>query len=66
MLEARLGRPVRRSYSDAARRGDHICYISKLAKLTTHFPQWKITRSLDTIVDEILEAEIIKERGGGA
>ncbi len=62
MLETRLGRPVRWRYTDAPRRGDHICYISNLAKFQTHFPQWKITRSLDTIVDEILEAEAKKER----
>jgi CDP-paratose 2-epimerase len=66
MLETRLGRPVRWRYTDAARRGDHICYISNLAKLRAHFPQWKITRSLDLIVDEILESEIFKESRGGA
>ena len=66
MLEARLGRAVRWRYADAARRGDHICYISNLAKLRAHFPHWKITRSLDMIVDEIFEAEVVKERRGGA
>jgi len=66
MLEARLGRSVRWRYTDAARRGDHICYISNLGKLRAHFPQWKITRSLEMIVDEILEAEAAEEHRGGA
>jgi CDP-paratose 2-epimerase len=66
MLEARLGRPVRWRYADSPRRGDHICYISNLAKLRAHFPQWKITRNLDMIVDEILEAEVSGERRAGA
>jgi len=61
LLEDRLGRPVRWHYSDNNRRGDHICYISDLRKLKRHFPGWKITRSLDDILDEILEAELAKD-----
>ena len=37
MLEDRLGRPVRWEYDEQNRRGDHICYISDLAKLQSHF-----------------------------
>jgi len=66
MLEARLGGAVRWRYTDTARRGDHICYISNLAKLRAHFPHWKITRSLGMIIDEIVEAESAKERGASA
>jgi len=58
MLENRLGRPVRWRYVEDARRGDHICYISDLRKLREHFPDWRLTRSLDHIIDEILEAEL--------
>jgi CDP-paratose 2-epimerase len=58
MIEERLGRPMRRTYVDQARRGDHICYISDLRKLHADFPTWRITRSLDQILDEILEAEL--------
>lgn len=60
MLEQRLGRPVRWRYDDANRRGDHICYISDLRKLRTHYPGWAPTRNLDQIVDEILESEMAK------
>jgi CDP-paratose 2-epimerase len=41
-------------YVDAPRRGDHICYISNLAKLRSHFPGWDITISLQTILEEII------------
>jgi CDP-paratose 2-epimerase len=58
MLEARLGRPVRWHYDESSRRGDHICYISDLRKLKSHFPDWRITRDLESIIDEILEAEV--------
>ena len=57
MLEERLGRKVRHRYVDQNRTGDHICYISNLTKLQTHFPSWSITRSLDSIVDEMIAAE---------
>ena len=58
MLEDRLGRPVKWRYDETNRRGDHICYISDLAKMKSHFPQWSITRSLDSIVDELVEFEL--------
>jgi len=40
-------------YTDENREGDHICYISNLAKACTHYPEWNITRSLNDIVAEI-------------
>jgi CDP-paratose 2-epimerase len=58
MLEARLGRPVRWTYDPTNRVGDHICYISDLSKLREHFPDWRLTRPLDAIVDEILDNEL--------
>ena len=65
MLEHRLGREVRREYDAQNRTGDHICYISDLAKLKAHYPGWKITRSLDQIMDEVLEAELAAARERG-
>jgi CDP-paratose 2-epimerase len=58
MLEHRLGRRIRWQYDEQNRRGDHICYISDLGKLKSHFPTWSITRRLDDIVDEMLEFEL--------
>jgi CDP-paratose 2-epimerase len=54
-LEQALGRPIPRAYEDRPRVGDHICYISNLGKLRAHYPGWEITRSLDAIVDEVLQ-----------
>lgn len=44
-------------YVDQNRIGDHICYISDLTKLTSHFPEWSITRSLPSIFEEMILAE---------
>jgi CDP-paratose 2-epimerase len=57
MLESRLGRRLPFAYEDTNRRGDHICYVSDLRKFKSHFPAWRITRPLDTIMDEIVEFE---------
>lgn len=57
MLEAKLGRPVRWSYDEQNRRGDHICYITDLRKFQSHYPEWNLTYSLDTILDEMIAAQ---------
>jgi CDP-paratose 2-epimerase len=49
-LEDLLGKKVEWSYSETARAGDHICYISDLTKFQSHFPDWQITVSLDDIL----------------
>lgn len=50
------GKPMRYEYQERNREGDHICYISNLQKLYSHYPQWKITRSLEHIYAEIIES----------
>jgi CDP-paratose 2-epimerase len=63
-IEDRLGRSVDYSYDEQNRVGDHICYISDIRKLAADYPDWEITRSLDDIFDEMIEAEL--ERGSNA
>jgi CDP-paratose 2-epimerase len=54
---ALVGRPMQWSYREQARRGDHLCYISDIRKLRTHYPRWSITRPLDRIFQEMVRAE---------
>ncbi len=56
--EAATGRTLATEYIDTPRAGDHICYITNLAKLRSHFPGWDVTRSLDAIVEEIAAAPL--------
>lgn len=51
------GRKLDWRYVNEARKGDHICYISNLSKLKTHYPGWSVTRGLDSILDEMVAAE---------
>ena len=56
LAEQVSGQPMRYEYYDQNRKGDHICYISNLAKLKAHYPGWDITRDLSTIFEEIYAA----------
>lgn len=42
-------------YVDENRVGDHICYISNLSKMRTHYPAWNITISLEETIRQIVE-----------
>lgn len=53
-VEAITGNKMGYEYIDQNREGDHICYISNLAKLKSHYPNWDITKSLDDIFQEIV------------
>ncbi len=52
-IEALSGRKMNVEYVDENRVGDHICYISNLAKLKSHFPGWDVSVGLDRIFEEI-------------
>ncbi len=56
-IEALAGQKLQWTYEDTNRVGDHICYISNLARLRDHFPGWDITRRLDDILEEMVRAE---------
>ena len=43
-------------YVEENRIGDHICYISNLAKMKAHYPGWDITISLEETIRQIVDA----------
>ncbi len=55
-VEALTGKAMRHEYVPEHRSGDHICYITDLARFKSHYPGWEITRSLDDILAEIVAA----------
>jgi CDP-paratose 2-epimerase len=65
-VEALTGRKIHWTYSEHPRRGDHICYISNLAKLKKHYPAWSVTRNLDSTLDEMVAAERSRVEKEGA
>jgi CDP-paratose 2-epimerase len=52
-VEASSHKPMIYSYLEKSRVGDHICYISNLAKVKAHYPNWNVGKDLTTIISEI-------------
>jgi CDP-paratose 2-epimerase len=55
LLGSLTSRPQRHTFVDEPRRGDHVCYYSDLRKITAHYPEWGITRSLQETVAAIVD-----------
>jgi CDP-paratose 2-epimerase len=53
LIEAITGKRMNYEYVEKNREGDHICYISDLSKLKSHYPAWDITVTLDEIFRQI-------------
>jgi CDP-paratose 2-epimerase len=50
-----MGRPIRVSYTDAARVGDHIWWISNTNKFRMDYPAWQPKRGIHDILEELAE-----------
>ena len=44
-------------YDERNRKGDHICYISNMAKFREHYPGWSLSRRVGDIVEEMVSFE---------
>ncbi len=53
-IDQMTGKKLNWKYVDENRKGDHICYISNLAKFRSHYPNWSITIGLDEILRQII------------
>ncbi len=59
------GKPMKYKYNEINRIGDHICYYSDLRKMESHYPDWDITKSLQTTFQEIYEAWMVRQYQNG-
>jgi CDP-paratose 2-epimerase len=57
LCEEITGKKLNHSYDEANRSGDHIWYISDVAKFQDHYPGWKYQYDLRTIIEEIVAAQ---------
>jgi len=55
-IEALTGKKGNITYSDEARVGDHIWYVSDLTKFKSHYPSWHLTYSIDDLLKEMCTA----------
>jgi len=54
---AEMGFSLKYEYNPTNRVGDHICYISDLSKIRSHFPGWKLEYDLPAIIDETVRRQ---------
>lgn len=55
MTERVVSRPLRWTYQDVNRIGDHKWWISDNSKFRGHYPEWSVTHSLETTITEIYD-----------
>ena len=53
ICEELSGEKLNRTYAEDNRTGDHIWYVSDVSKFQSHFPDWKLTKDVRTILSEI-------------
>lgn len=53
--EQLAGRRLDWTYLDEARRGDHVVYYTDLRRFQADFPEWRVTRDLDSIFEEFFK-----------
>ena len=56
LIESISGKKMIYDYDEKNREGDHICYISDLSKMKAHYPNWDITKNLQTTFEEIYQS----------
>jgi CDP-paratose 2-epimerase len=61
MVEQLTGEKMHYEYMEKNREGDHICYISDLTKMRTHYPEWDISISLPKIFEDIVAGWRLRE-----
>ncbi len=54
--EERTGKRLNWTYSNQARSGDHIWWISDTRRFQADYPQWRLRYSLDDIFDELYQS----------
>jgi len=62
MCEQITGRKLQYTYSQNNRSGDHIWYVSDLSKFKSHYPEWGIRHTVESILQEIHEQNRLRWR----
>lgn len=60
LISSISGKTMMFEYVDQNRQGDHICYISNLDKMKSHFPGWGISKDLRTTFMEIHASWLVR------
>jgi CDP-paratose 2-epimerase len=58
LAEEITGRQAKINYVEQPRRGDHQWYISSMARFQSHYPDWRPSYDLPTILGEMYQANV--------
>jgi CDP-paratose 2-epimerase len=58
IVEKITGKKMIYEYHDNNRIGDHICYYSDLSKIKKHYPEFKVTKNIEYIINNIYKSII--------
>lgn len=60
LCEKIAGRPLKHSYTDDNRIGDHIWWVSDIRKFQSHYPDWTLRYSIEGILTDIFESGALR------
>lgn len=58
LIEEMSGKKLNWEYTEQNRKGDHIWYISSVAKFKSHYPEWEYTKDLNATIEEIYDFQM--------
>lgn len=62
-VEELTGKKMHYEYLEQPRAGDHVCYISDLARFQQHYPKWSVTKSLEDVFQDMIAAWNVRLHG---
>jgi len=65
LVERLTERPMRWSYNETNRAGDHIWWVSDIRRFASHYPGWGLTYSLERTIEEIVGAMAARTQAPG-
>jgi len=65
LVERLTERPMRWSYNETNRPGDHIWWVSDIRRFASHYPGWGLTYSLERTIEEIVGAMAARTQAPG-
>lgn len=64
ICERLIGRPMQWTYSEESRAGDHIWWVSDMARFRAHYPNWRQTSDISQTIEDIYAAMVEREKAG--
>jgi CDP-paratose 2-epimerase len=57
LLQEMTGKRLRSEYMAEPRSGDHVCYITNMQRFRSDYPEWRVERTLSSILEELCRVQ---------